>query len=284
LNDAEIEEVACAETGIVETVKAAVVALAATVRLAGTVAMAELLLTSVTWMPPAGAAVFRSTVPVEAAPPTTVAGFRVTDWTEAGLTINVAVSELAELAVIDTLVSAPTASDVTENVAEEAFAGTVTLAGTVAEVVSLLDSATTDPPAGAVPFKVTVPMELTTPPSTLVGFNTRDDSPAEGGVTVRVVLWLPLNVAVTEGVAVMPTGFVFTVKLAVVLPDGTVTLTGTLATVVSLLESVTKAPPLVAGAFNVTVAVKVLPPITAAGLRLSDCTEPAWNALLNPMT
>ena len=47
----------------------------------------------------------------------------------------------------------------TVNVAEVAFAGTVTLAGTYAAAVLLLDSVTTAPPAGAALVSLTVPVE-----------------------------------------------------------------------------------------------------------------------------
>jgi len=53
-------------------------------------------------------------------------------------------------------------------VAVVAFAATVTLAGTCAAAVLLLDRVTAAPPAGAGPLRVTVPVELT-PPMTDVG-------------------------------------------------------------------------------------------------------------------
>ena len=59
--------------------KVAVVALAATVTLAGTCAAAELLLDRVTTAPPAGAGPFRVTVPVEVLPPIVEVGLSVTE-------------------------------------------------------------------------------------------------------------------------------------------------------------------------------------------------------------
>jgi len=60
------------------------------------------------------------------------------------------------------------------------------------------------------------------------------------------------------------------VKVALVAPAGTVTLAGTVATVASLLESVTTAPPAGAAALRVTVPIEVLPLVTLTGLRLTE--------------
>ena len=61
---------------------------------------------------------------------------------------------------------------------------------------------------------------------------------------------------------------VVTVKLALVPPRGTITLEGTVATELALLESLTTAPLLGAVPFSVTVPVDGLPPFTLVGLRL----------------
>src|SRR3989442_15195676 len=66
------------------------------------------------------------------------------------------------------------------------------------------------------------------------------------------------------------TALVLTVKVAVVPPAGTVTLDDTVATPGSVLESETSAPPLGASPLSVTVPVEELPPVTLAGLRLSE--------------
>ena len=79
-----------------------------------------------------------------------------------------------------TEVEAETARVVTVNVALVAPDGTVTLAGTVATAVLLLDSETRAPLLGAGAFSVTLPVEGD-PPLTLVGFGVSEDSVAEPG-------------------------------------------------------------------------------------------------------
>ncbi len=79
-----------AATAVVVTVNVAVVAPAATVTLAGTVADA-LLDASVTTRPPAGAADDNVTVPVLDAPPATDVGFNVTELSVAAVIVRLAV-------------------------------------------------------------------------------------------------------------------------------------------------------------------------------------------------
>ena len=70
---------------------------------------------------------------------------------------------------------------------------TVTLDGTVAIEVLLLESATTEPPAGAGPLSVTVPVEEL-PPIVLDGFNVTEVR--TGGSTVIVAVCVtPLKTA-----------------------------------------------------------------------------------------
>ena len=76
-------------------------------------------------------------------------------------------------------VDAATAVVVTANVPLVAPAATVTLAGTVADVL-LLDNVTNAPPVGAAPFSVTVPV-APTPPTTLVGLTDTAVSASGGG-------------------------------------------------------------------------------------------------------
>ncbi len=63
---------------------------------------------------------------------------------------------------------------------------------------------------------------------------------------------------------------VVTVNTALVDPAGIVTLAGTVATDVLLLERVTRAPPLRAGALKATVPVEGDPPLTLVGFNRSD--------------
>ncbi len=85
------------------------------------------------------------------------------------------------------VVLAPTGIELTVKVAVVSFAATVTVAGTVAAAVLLLDSVMTAPPAGAGPFSVTVPIELV-PPRTEVGF--KETLVGVAAITVRVEVWV----------------------------------------------------------------------------------------------
>jgi hypothetical protein len=162
-----------------------------------------------------------------------------------------------------TEVDEATVSVVTVNVAVDAPAATVTLAGTVAAAVLELDRVTTAPPVAALPVSVTVPVDGL-PPVTLVGERVTVVSAA--GVTVSTaVLVTPERTAeiVTEVDDATPS--VVTVKVAVVAPAATVTFPGTVAAAVLELESVTTTPPVGAAAVKVTVPVEELPPTTLAG-------------------
>ena len=79
-----------AATALVVTVNVALVALAGTVTLPGTVA-AELLLDSVTGAPPPGAGPLSVTVPVELLPPVTVVGLTLSELGMGGITVSEAV-------------------------------------------------------------------------------------------------------------------------------------------------------------------------------------------------
>jgi len=162
-----------------------------------------------------------------------------------------------------------TADVVTLKVAVVAFAATVTLAGTCAAAL-LLERVTTAPPEGAGAVRVTVPVEEL-PPTRAVGFRTTDISEEEAGVTFRVALRVTFSDVPKIVTTVVEATFeVVTVKFAVKLPTGTVTLAGTAATAGLLLESGTRAPPVGAAPLRVTVPVDGFPPTRSLGFRITD--------------
>ena len=174
-----------------------------------------------------------------------------------------------------TSVKVVTVREVTLKFAVAEPAAMVTLAGTVAALVLLLDKATSAPPLGAALESVIVASEAL-PPVTLVGFRVTEDKLAGGGgagtgltvsVAVRVEPLKELEM-VTRLVAVTVT--VLMLKEALVEPAGTVTLAGVEATLGLLLERVTTAPPLCAALLKVTVPCEVLPPTRLAGFKLTE--------------
>ncbi|MDA1325205.1 MAG: hypothetical protein O3C34_10690 [Proteobacteria bacterium] len=270
----EIVAVVVAVTEVVPSVKVRLVVPAATVRLAGTVT-AAVLLESVTTDPPLGATELKVTVRVKGSPPTTLVGFTdsaasVGVGTSPGLISKSAVGP-GELAPstreprvkLNVLV---TGAVVIAKLALVAPAGTVTLAGTVAGAVGGGGWRVMIVAPLCAALRVTVPVaEL--PPTTLVGLTDNPDSSGGGGSNVRVALRLEPRMPEIVSPSVVFSGItlVFTVKLALVAPAGTVTLVGTVAATL-LLDSVTTAPPLGAAPLKVTVPVTGLPPTTLVGL------------------
>jgi len=161
----------------------------------------------------------------------------------------------------------------TVNVALVAPAGMNTLDGTLA-VPLLLERMTVTPPAGTGALSVTLPVEDCTPPMTVLGFKVSEDSVGGGGgagfTVSEAVLVTPAKVAEIVTVVDSLTALVLTVNVALVAPAATVTLEGTVATDVSLLESATCAPPDGAGPLSATVPVEDLPPMTLVGLSVSE--------------
>jgi len=166
------------------------------------------------------------------------------------------------VAVVDSV----TFTVLTVKVTEVRPAGMVTDFGRVA-ADWLLDRATTSPPVGAAPLRVTVPVE-DLPPATLVGLNVRDVS--VGGLTVSdAVCELPFRVPVIVAWVAVATAVDLTVKFAVLFPDATVTDAGTV-TAFWLLDSLTTKPAFGAGPESVKVPVAEAPPSTEDGLTLTD--------------
>jgi len=152
---------------------------------------------------------------------------------------------------------------VTVKVAVLEPAVTVTEAGTDAAALSEL-SVTAEPPVGALPVRVTVPVELLLP-ITVVGLSETPDTP--GGVIVRGAVREPTaSVSLIFAVVLAATGVVVTVNVAVVLPEVIVRLLGTVAAALSE-DSVTGQPAVGALPVRVRVPVEVLPPTTEVGAR-----------------
>src|SRR5258706_4488081 len=168
---------------------------------------------------------------------------------------------------------------VTCTVARVSPAATVTLAGTVAAEVLLVDRETTVPPLGAGPLSITVPVDGF-PPLTLVGFSVsalRVGPDGGWGVTVsEAVCVTPAYDPETVTGVELATAVVVTCTVARVSPAATVTLAGTVAAEVLLLDRETTVPPLGAGPLSITVPVDEFPPVTLVGLTVSadSVTEP----------
>src|SRR5262249_29829274 len=156
----------------------------------------------------------------------TTVGKTVTDVSAGGATVTVRVAFLVTpeyTAEIVGVACAPTTRVVTVNVAVVKPGLTVTLDGTVAAVVTVLESETERPPAGAGEESVTVPVDGV-PPGTLVGESVRFVSVGGGGVTVSTAVFVsPPYVAVIVGVALAPIASVVTLKVFDEEPAATVT-------------------------------------------------------------
>lgn len=163
---------------------------AAILTLAGTVADA-LLLVSATKRPPAGAGAVKVTVPVEEAPPVTLAGFSDIEDSAAGaLIVSCAVALMPlYVAVMVATVEEEPALVVTVKVAEELPGLTLTVPGTVAEEL-LDDKLITAKPEVTRLVNLTVPVELL-PAITAVGLNETDDSATPGLIESAAVLVAP---------------------------------------------------------------------------------------------
>jgi hypothetical protein len=160
-----------AATAVVVIEKVTELAAAGTSTVAGTLAFAESLY-KVTRVPPLGAMPLSVTVPVQLLPPYVILGVALIDVTIIGTTVSVAVwltpPNVAEIVAV---LVAVTVVVVTGKVADDAFAATETVAGTVTpEPVQVRDTVVAAC-TGAV--KVTVACEVE-PPATVEGFNATD--------------------------------------------------------------------------------------------------------------
>ena len=184
---------------------------AATVIEGGTTAN-ELSLASETTVPDGPDGPLKVTVPVDGLPLITLVGLSDKPVKVDGVMASPAdgVPPL-RLAVMFAVVEASTPSVVTVNVAAVWPKGTLTVAGTMAELLSL-ERVTDSPPKPAGPLSVTVPVEVP-PAETFVGFRLRDAAAA--GTIVRVVFTLSPGVALIIAFVTVLTATVFIVKVAV---------------------------------------------------------------------
>ncbi len=115
------------------------------------------------------------------------------------------------------------------------------------------------------------------PPATDVALRARLERASAAGVTVSVAVRIPLGKAAERvTVVAVVTAPVLTVKVALVVPAGTVTLAGTEATAGLLLESASEVPPAGVAAASVTVPWAVPPPVTVVGLTATESELPNW--------
>jgi len=172
-------------TELVVTAKLALLAPAATVTLAGTVATAAFELERLTRSPPLGAALVKVAVPVAEPPPVTVEGLSVIALRLAGggtgSTVRVVVRVTPPpVPVIVIAVELATELVVTAKLALVVPAATVTLAGSAATAAFELERFTRNPPLGAALVSVTVPV-APVPPTTLAGFTLTAEKLAAAG-------------------------------------------------------------------------------------------------------
>lgn len=149
---------------------------------------------------------------------------------DGGVTLNDAVRVAPADPVIVTGVDDDTDDVVTVNVRLVLPAETVTLGGTVATGVLLLDSDTTVPPEGAALVSVTVPCALL-PPATVAGLSEIAESAGVlvPDVTVSTAPQVVFRTAQIVACVVDEADVVLTLNVALVAPAGTVTVDGTVA-------------------------------------------------------
>ena len=191
-------------TVLVKAEKVALVAPVSTVTLAGMVSGS--LPDSDTTAPPAGAAPDRLTVPITESPPTTLV-FASVIAASATRALTVSAGDWLLLPFIDAVMAAvPGANAVMVNVALDAPAATVSVAGTEATATLLLTSERLEPPAGAAAESVTVPCPVP-PATTLVALSeTADTAVVTVGAVDEPPHWIVLNSATTVAASLMNGG------------------------------------------------------------------------------
>jgi len=251
---------------------------------AGTGATAGSPLLRLTTSPPVGAFPFSFTVPVDSCPEAMLAGLNDNMVTTGGITVSPppADAPLGSVAITVTGVELATASEFAVNVPLVAAPAMLKLPETVTAFVLSLTNATVRPAGGAGPFKFTVPIELL-PPVTALGLNEKEEMMAGSTVSVPFALLDP-SVAVTVTGSAMATPTVVAVKVVVLFPTVTVALAGTTTTEPVPLARVTVSPPAGAAWLSVTVPVEFVPPVTVAGLKLTDMTVIAGSTVTLPIT
>ena len=198
-------------------------------------------------------------------PPAIVDGFKAIPAIVAVLIVKTAECDApAKVAVIVAEAALGTVVVWTANVADDAPNGIVTVAGGMASEL-FEDNVTTSPPGPAGPFNVTVPVEET-PAATVVGERVKLVSVAGRTVRPAVTEVVPAVAVMTTGVDAK-TGLVWIANGAVIWPEATVRVTGTVAAE-PLEDRLTVAPPFGAATFKVTVPVDVPPHTTEIGDKL----------------
>ena len=208
-----------------------------TVTVCGTTAEGSLL-DKATVTPPSGANPFRVTLPATVLPVTTRLGLSEREAGTKPTTKFPVTVVLLRVAVIVTVVLVATALVVIGKVVLWEPAGTVTVVGTVTEG-SLLERLIIAPFVGAGPYRVTLPVTLL-PPDTGFGLNVTKSS--NGSTRRLVVTEVLLRVAVIVTIVPAVTALVAIGKVALLDPDGTVTVAATVTHGLPL-ERLTIVPP-----------------------------------------
>lgn len=207
------------ETLPVVIVKSWLTAPAGTITLPGTWATELLVLVIATATSPGAAAHSSVTVPVTLVPPDAGFGLKARDCTPMGRNVSVPLFEAGpSVAVMVTGCEAPTTAVVTVKFTLVVCAGMMTVGGTVARELSL-ESETVTPPAGAVPVKVTLPIE-SWQPATVEGVNVTELRVLTLEVRVTVLLPVMISASLPDTVAVLdivpPTSVVATMLIVAV--------------------------------------------------------------------